>query len=62
MIEQNVELWKRELKEAGWVEVRSDIWECPARLWYRGPFQAWQLMKTHPELQLPATYRPRPRM
>lgn len=51
---QNVELWDRELRAAGWLpvsartglEVRGSIvWRSPQGLLYRGPYAAWKLMR-----------------
>lgn len=44
---QNVELWKRELTEAGWKPHRTGltVWESPEGALYRGPYGAWKEMK-----------------
>lgn len=49
---EEVETWKQELQQAGWTEIRTDIWQAPSGLKYNGTFQAWKLMKAHPELQV----------
>lgn len=54
-MEQDVELWERELKEAGWTKLHANVYESPSGLMYRGPFQAWRLMKQHPELNKTST-------
>ena len=54
--EQDIELWKRELVEGGWEQVREDVWKSQSGLLYRGPFQAWKLMKSHPELSVIKSY------
>lgn len=46
----DVEKAIEELKAAGWKCVRMDVWKSPSGLLYRGPARAWELMKTHPEL------------
>lgn len=48
----NVELWIKELTDAGWEKVMATVWKCPAGPLFRGPYRAWQLMKTNPELSV----------
>lgn len=43
---QDVELWKRELKSAGWTPIRHDVWKAPCGCRYRGPYHAWTIMLT----------------
>lgn len=38
-------VWRKELKEAGWIEESSTTYRSPAGNLYRGPFRAWQVMK-----------------
>jgi len=47
-LEQNVDKWVRELSEAGWKRhaTSSTTWISPWGSWYRGPFKAWQIMKS----------------
>lgn len=44
---QNVELWVRELHEAGWKEWRrrSTIWLSPDGDLFLGPYGAWKKMR-----------------
>lgn len=57
---QDVDLWVRELRAAGWtavaykrgsprvgtpVNVVTNIWRSPEGLLYRGPYKAWKVMK-----------------
>lgn len=44
MIEQDVDRWKRELREAGWAEHRGTIWRAPGGELFRGPYYAWLVM------------------
>lgn len=42
---QDVELWIRELKEAGWKQYRGmNAWQAPCGCLYRGPYKAWTIM------------------
>ena len=43
-MEQDIERWKRELREAGWIEYRITIWRAPGGQLFRGPYHAWQVM------------------
>ena len=52
---QDVELWVRELTEAGWTKVLSTVWKSPSGHMFRGPYKAWELMHSHPELNTPST-------
>ena len=45
MSENQVDLWIRELAEAGWEHVRGTIWRSPDGALYRGPYGAWKAMK-----------------
>ena len=38
---QDIELWKRELTQAGWTAVRSTLWRDPNGGLHRGPYGAW---------------------
>lgn len=40
----DVELWRRELSEAGWTAIRHDVWKAPCGCLYRGPWRAWVTM------------------
>ena len=51
--DQNVELWRRELAEAGWVRVRWDLYRDPQGFLHRGPYAAWCLLKGR-KCELPA--------
>ncbi len=42
---QNLELWLRELKEAGWQRVKLTVFMSPDGTLYRGPFGAWKAMR-----------------
>lgn len=42
--EQNADRWQRELREAGWIEVRTTIWKAPGGELFRGPYHAWQVL------------------
>lgn len=50
---QDVDLWIRELKAAGWEQVQMTVWKSPSGHLFRGPFKAWELMHAHPELGKP---------
>lgn len=41
---QDVELWKRELAEAGWKPVKSTVWQSPDGTMHLGPYGAWVKM------------------
>lgn len=41
-----------ELYKAGWREVKELTWKAPCGLLYRGTITAYNLMKTHPELNV----------
>jgi hypothetical protein len=43
-LEQPADKWQRELREAGWREVRATIWKAPGGELFRGPYHAWQVM------------------
>ena len=43
--EQDVDRWKRELREAGWREHNLTIWRAPGGELFRGPYYAWQVMQ-----------------
>lgn len=49
---QDVDLWVRELEAAGWRrwEGYSTVWLSPSGHLFRGPYKAWTLMHSHPEL------------
>lgn len=49
---QDVELWERELYEAGWLKQHGNVYRSPSGLYYRGPYNAWKLMKAHSELNV----------
>jgi hypothetical protein len=38
--------WEQELRDAGWTATRFDLWKSPHGDLYRGPFKAWQVMKS----------------
>jgi hypothetical protein len=38
---QDVEAWIADLKAAGWVERRMNMWACPDGFLWRGPYGAW---------------------
>jgi hypothetical protein len=38
---QDVETWKSDLIEAGWVAVRWNVWKAPDGALHRGPYGAW---------------------
>jgi hypothetical protein len=46
-IEQDIDRWIRELLAAGWTQYEGHrtIWKSPGGDLYRGPYQAWQIMK-----------------
>ena len=50
---QDVDLWIRELKAAGWKQIQMTVWESPSGYLFRGPYKAWELMYAHPELNRP---------
>jgi len=35
------EKWERDLRVAGWREVRRNVWERPDGALFRGPYGAW---------------------
>lgn len=41
---QDVELWRRELREAGWTPIRHNLWKAPCGCLYLGPWRAWTVM------------------
>jgi hypothetical protein len=41
---QDVELWQKELAEAGWERLRHDMYKAPCGCTYRGPYRAWTVM------------------
>ncbi len=43
-MEQDIDLWIRELKEAGWEQVQMTVWKSPSGYLFRGPYKAWELM------------------
>jgi hypothetical protein len=45
---QDIDRWVRELEFAGWKRWRDrmTIWESPEGHLYRGPFHAWQVMRS----------------
>jgi len=43
---QDIDLWIRELKAAGWTEWRRPtIWQAPDGKLFRGPYLAWCIMR-----------------
>ena len=42
--EQDIALWISQLIDAGWRQIRLNIWQSPSGEWYRGPYGAWQEM------------------
>lgn len=41
----DVDLWLKELKEAGWRPMTSTIWRSPTGKLFLGPYGAWKWMK-----------------
>lgn len=39
--EHGPEQWTAELRAAGWVEVRLNVWRSPQGWLFRGPYGAW---------------------
>jgi len=47
---QDIDLWIKELKAAGWTEWRRPtIWQDPDGRLFRGPYRAWCLMRQQQE-------------
>ena len=44
-LDQDVELWERELIAAGWTRRFPTVWKSPSGAYYRGPDGAWRAMK-----------------
>lgn len=44
-VEDEVEMWRRELTEAGWTRLRSTLWRSPSGELFLGPYGAWTVMK-----------------
>ena len=50
--EHDIDRWERELREAGWKNyeyrgrIKRYIWVAPNGALYRGPYAAWQMMKS----------------
>jgi hypothetical protein len=60
---QDVEVWKRELGEAGWTAIRHDVWKAPCGCLYRGPWRAWvTMLAMKANMILEVLPRPRSRM
>jgi hypothetical protein len=38
---QDVAMWERELRAAGWTSTRRTVWRAPCGCLYRGPYGAW---------------------
>jgi hypothetical protein len=56
---QDVELWRRELGEAGWTALRHNLWKAPCGCLYLGPYRAWTVMhiyKANEILECPNTH------
>ena len=49
---QDVELWERELRQAGWNNTMPTVWQSPSGHYFRGPYKAWTLLHSHPELSI----------
>ena len=51
-IEQDIERWERELREAGWRPYRyrgrerKTMWVSPGGAIFRGPYGAWRVMRS----------------
>lgn len=45
---QDIQKWVSELEAAGWKKWRGNgtVWESPWGTLYRGPFRAWEVMKS----------------
>jgi hypothetical protein len=43
--EDNPHVWIKELQEAGWVKLKHTVWQSPEGGYYRGPYEAWRIMK-----------------
>jgi hypothetical protein len=41
-----IELWIKELTEAGWERTHSTMWKSPEGERFRGPYAAWLVMKS----------------
>ena len=42
------QVWIRELRDSGWTEVHSTLWQAPCGCYFRGPYRAWKEMRgTH---------------
>jgi hypothetical protein len=37
--------WIAELKAAGWKQIHMTLWQHPDGRYYRGPYNAWEIMK-----------------
>lgn len=37
--------WIQELKDAGWVRMNLTVFQAPCGCMYRGPYNAWRVMK-----------------
>lgn len=44
-LERDVQMWERELREAGWEPYRARKWRSPTGELYLGPYGAWKEMK-----------------
>jgi hypothetical protein len=44
MMNQEIEMWIKELTEAGWKQVLHNIWKSPRGKLYYGPYGAWKAM------------------
>lgn len=48
---QKSDLWLRELKAAGWIEVRQYAWLRPDGALFRGPYGAWCALMAEPNVR-----------
>lgn len=49
-VEEITDEQEKELYVAGWERTRTGVWKSASGLLYRNAARAWELMKTHPEL------------
>lgn len=63
-MQQDIEKWLRELREAGWQYVRNGIYQAPCGCVYLGPYRAWTVMLARKEDGRPCpndhSHQPRP--
>ena len=62
--ESEMEMWERELREAGWRPYvwrgreKQHIWVAPNGSLYRGPYGAWRMMQSERQWSCDSPFHP----